>query len=111
MKIYSKICFFNVFRILDGELPRVDCDVKFVPIDYFDLQYRTDIVTSFNFPEGFYIIPWMFMFVMGSAIAILFVELMDKKFLYLVTPLCDIIEKRYATVKERNRLLSMNGHP
>ena len=111
MKVYKEWCFFNAFRILDGKMPRFDCDVQFVEIDYFDLGKAPDYSPVYNIPEPYFFIPWMFMLIMGIILAVVFVELMDKKFLYLVTPVCNIIEKRYRTVKERRRLETMQGHP
>ena len=52
-----------------------------------------------------------FLILCAGLLGVLIVELMDKKFGYLIDPIVIFVLKRYDYVIERNRLLSMNGHP
>jgi len=106
MKLYREYCSLTFWKLFYGELPSWECSPQFVPIDYFDTVVESTINISFE-TLGLSI---LFVFAVGILGATV-VELLYNKLDWFITPLCNLINRRYRTVVEIRRLNSMNGHP
>lgn len=103
MKLYREYCFLNFFKF---GIPTWDCSPKFVPVGY-----EETIIKSVMEIPMFQLGMEIFFICAVGILGIIIVELLNNKFMYLIDPICHIIENRYNFVLERNRLSSMNGHP
>ena len=101
----SESCFLNYFNIIHGNLPTWDCTPQ---LAYPSTEHV--INSTMNVPMFQLGMETFFVCVIGL-LGVIIVELIDSKFLYLIDPVCQIIERRHDFVIERNRLNSMNGHP
>jgi len=83
---------------------------EWVCVDRYVDYIPKEIVPVMNYPE-IDIVSFLF-FGLASMLGILIVEFVNSEQLdRLLDPICNKVEKRYSFVKERERLLSMNGHP
>jgi hypothetical protein len=109
MKLYKEHCFVNFFRLIydPPELPSYDCSPQFVPIDFTNTIIQS--TSTFNPTVETYV---GFLFIIASSIlGITIIELLYNKADWFLTPLVNCVVKRYNYTIERNRLLTMRGHP
>tara|TARA_R110002126_G_scaffold94375_1_gene222813 strand:- start:15 stop:377 length:363 start_codon:yes stop_codon:yes gene_type:complete len=108
-KLYADHCRLAVDYLLKNppQLPEYVCTPQFVPLDYFDTVVGAE--SSVNLPEMFGV--QMLVLFATLIFGIIILELVDKKFGYLIDPVVIIFQKRYDYVTQRNRLQTMNGHP
>ncbi len=103
MKLYKEHCFVNVFHFP----PSYDCSPQFVPIDFTNTIIQS--TSTFNPTVETYV---GFLFIIASSIlGITIIELLYNKADWFLTPLVNCVVKRYNYTIERNRLLTMRGHP
>ena len=111
--LYKVSCFVNVFRVAYDfpSLPSIDCTPIIHPVEVVDTRPETKM----NLPNSSITPIYLFVFFTASVYMILFVEFMDRKFEYCISPIHDrlakIVIKRYNFVKERERLQGMSPHP
>lgn len=110
MKLYTEHCRLAVEYLFEKnppQLPEYVCKPQFVPLGYFDTVVGVE--STINLPEMFGV--QMLILFATLIFGIIILELIDKKFGYLIDPVVVIFQKRYNYVTQRNRLRSMNGHP
>lgn len=106
MKLWKESCFVNVFKITSGKLPSYDCTPVFVPEDFTRIVSESSLNVSLE-TLG---ISLLFIFAIGLFGATI-VELLYNKLDWYLTPLTNLVEKRYRLSVKIRRLNTMNGHP
>jgi hypothetical protein len=109
MKLYAERCRLAVDYLLKDppELPEYVCTPHWVTLGYNETI--PVLKSTLNIPEMFEV--QLLVLFATLIFGIIILELVDKKFGYLIDPVVVIFQKRYDYVTQRNRLQTMNGHP